>query len=105
MEINELIESLRSMLPQKIPYGELVGAPIEYSRSGPMVFTDPEPYFIEEAIHALEAQQSRIAELEEALKDEMYRHDRLQDFEVAEAQVLAQVRAERDAALAKASEG
>lgn len=31
------------------------------------------------------------------LKDERYRHDRVQDFEVAEAQELAKVKAERDA--------
>lgn len=41
---------------------------------------------------ALEAQQGRIAQLEAELKEEMYRHDRVQDFEVAEAQELAQYR-------------
>lgn len=42
------------------------------------------------------SQQKRIEELTEELKDERYRHDRLQDFEVAEAQELARVKAERD---------
>ncbi|MBQ5712365.1 MAG: DUF551 domain-containing protein [Oscillospiraceae bacterium] len=47
------------------------------------------------AADTLEAQQGRIAELEAELKEERYRHDRLQDFEVAEAQVLAKLREER----------
>lgn len=47
------------------------------------------------AAQKLEAQQSRIAELEAELKDERYRHDRVQDFEVAEAQELAKLREER----------
>ena len=47
------------------------------------------------AADTLEAQQARIAELEAELKEERYRHDRLQDFEVAEAQVLAKLREER----------
>ncbi|MBQ2383043.1 MAG: DUF551 domain-containing protein [Oscillospiraceae bacterium] len=47
------------------------------------------------AVATLEAQQGRIAELEAELKEERYRHDRLQDFEVAEAQVLAKLREER----------
>ena len=47
------------------------------------------------AADTLEAQQGRIAELEAELKEERYRHDRLQDFEVAEAQVLAKLRQER----------
>lgn len=42
-----------------------------------------------------------IEELQTQLRDEMHRHDRLQDFEVAEAQDLATVKAERDALLAE----
>lgn len=42
----------------------------------------------------------RLEELDAELRAEMYRHDRLQDFEVAEAQELAKIKAERDAALA-----
>jgi hypothetical protein len=38
-----------------------------------------------------------IEALQAELRDEMHRHDRLQDFEVAEAQDLALVKAERDA--------
>lgn len=36
----------------------------------------------------------RLEELSEDLKAEMHRHDRLQDFEVAEAQELARLKAE-----------
>lgn len=35
----------------------------------------------------------KIEELEEELSAEMYRHDRLQDFEVAESEELAQLKA------------
>lgn len=35
-----------------------------------------------------------LTRLEAALKDEMYRHDRLQDFEVAEAEELARIKGE-----------
>lgn len=38
-----------------------------------------------------------IEALQTELHDEMHRHDRLQDFKVAEAQDLALVKAERDA--------
>lgn len=48
---------------------------------------------IEEALSSLKAHA-------EELEDERYRHDRLQDFEVAESQELAKVKAERDAAIA-----
>ena len=37
------------------------------------------------------AVKERNAQLEEELKAEMYRHDRLQDFEVAEAEELARL--------------
>lgn len=52
--------------------------------------------YLEEAADALEAQQERINELTTELQNEMHRHDRLQDFEVAEAQQLAEIKAERD---------
>lgn len=47
------------------------------------------------AAEELKAQQGRIDQLEAELKEEMYRHDRVQDFEVAEAQELAKLRQER----------
>lgn len=52
--------------------------------------------YLEEAADALEAQQERINGLTTELQNEMHRHDRLQDFEVAEAQQLAEIKAERD---------
>lgn len=39
----------------------------------------------------------QVAAMKQELIDERYRHDRLQDFEVAEAQELARVKAELDA--------
>lgn len=45
------------------------------------------------AADTMEALAQRNAQLGEELKDEMYRHDRLQDFEVAEADELARVKA------------
>jgi hypothetical protein len=36
--------------------------------------------------------KEKIAQLEQELKDERYRHDRLQDFEVAEAEQLRQLK-------------
>lgn len=43
----------------------------------------------------------RLEELSEDLKAEMHRHDRLQDFEVAEAQELARLKAENAAMAAE----
>ena len=60
MDIEKLIEDLRGLLKQygeKIPYGELVGAPWPYSRAGDLVWQDPEPYFIEQAATALSTLQ------------------------------------------------
>lgn len=42
----------------------------------------------------------QVAAMKQELIDERHRHDRLQDFEVDEAQELAKVKAERDAAMA-----
>ena len=47
------------------------------------------------AADTLETQQRRIAELEAELKDERHRHDRYVDFELAQAQELEKLRAER----------
>ena len=71
-DIEKLIEDLRGLLKQygeKIPYGELVGAPWPYSRAGDLVWQDPEPYFIEQAataISTLQAENEKLrAELEQ----------------------------------------
>ena len=81
MDIEKLIEDLRGLLKQygeKIPYGELVGAPWPYSRAGDLVWQDPEPYFIEQAATTLSTLQAE----NEKLRAE-----------------LEQVKAERDAAV------
>ena len=53
MDYKKLVESLEKMLPPKIPYGELVGAPWPYTGQGKMVYEDPESYFNEQAITAI----------------------------------------------------
>ena len=66
MDIEKLIEDLRGLLKQygeKIPYGELVGAPWPYSRAGDLVWQDPEPYFIEQAATAIETPPAENAKL------------------------------------------
>ena len=71
MNIEKLIEDLRGLLKQygeKIPYGELVGAPWPYSRSGDLVWQDPEPYFIEQAATALSTLQAENAQLRAELE-------------------------------------
>ena len=66
MDNEKLIEDLRGLLKQygeKILYGELVGAPWPYSRSGDLVWQDPEPYFIEQAATALSTLQAENEKL------------------------------------------
>lgn len=53
MDYKELAEELEKMLPEKIPYGEFVGAPWPYTGQGEMVYEEPEPYFIEKAATAI----------------------------------------------------
>lgn len=53
MNYKELVESLKSMLPPKVLYGDLIGAEGVYAHSGPLVYEDPEPYFIEQAANAI----------------------------------------------------
>lgn len=71
MDIEKLIEDLHGILKQygeKIPYGELVGAPWPYSRAGDLVWPDPEPYFIEQAATALSTFQAENEKLREELE-------------------------------------
>ncbi|MBQ2382938.1 MAG: DUF551 domain-containing protein [Oscillospiraceae bacterium] len=79
MKIDELIRDLKHTVLH-LPWSEI--------RKGADEVVD-------RVAQALEAQQARIAELEAELADERYRHDRVQDFEVAEAQELAKLREER----------
>lgn len=55
MNNQDAIEMLKSMLPKKTSYAELVGAVGCYG-GGEYVYSDPEPYAIETAISALEKQ-------------------------------------------------
>lgn len=63
MELNELIKALKSMLPEKVPYGDLIGAEGVYAHSGPLVYADPEPYFIEQAA----AELKKLSEIQDIL--------------------------------------
>lgn len=64
MGYKELIEALKSMLPEKVLYGDLIGAEGVYAHSGPLVYEDPEPYFIEQAITAINDLLARAEEAE-----------------------------------------
>lgn len=78
MDIEKLIEDLRGLLKQygeKIPYGELVGAPWPYSRAGDLVWQDPEPYFIEQAATALSTLQAENEKLRAELEQVKAEHD------------------------------
>ena len=109
MDIEKLIEDLRGLLKQygeKIPYGELVGAPWPYSRSGDLVWQDPEPYFIEQAATALSTLQAENSQLRADLEYEREYanayHEECEQGEIENAQLraeLEQVKAERDAAV------
>ena len=72
MDVEKLIEDLHGLLKQygeKIPYGELVGAPWPYSRDGDLVWQDPEPYFIEQAATALSTLQAENEKLRARIND------------------------------------
>lgn len=84
MEIEKLIEDLRGLLKQygeKIPYGELVGAPWPYSKAGDLVWPDPEPYFIEQAATALSTLRAENEKLRAELKEAEMKIDSLLDEE------------------------
>ena len=120
MDIEKLIEDLRGLLKQygeKIPYGELVGAPWPYSRSGDLVWQDPEPYFIEQAAAALSTLQAENEKLRETVDkyataaraialhlkpfcDESLPYDEMiADAARKASDELEQVKAEKDAAV------
>lgn len=84
MDSEKLIEDLRGLLKQygeKIPYGELVGAPWPYSRAGDLVWQDPEPYFIEQAATALSTLQAENERLRAELNDLKDKWDKYQPRE------------------------
>ena len=105
MDIEKLIEDLRGLLKQygeKIPYGELVGAPWPYSRAGDLVWQDPEPYFIEQAATALstlQAENEKLRyELEQARESLDFAHTKGAEIVRLGAE-LERMKQERDAAV------
>ena len=102
MDNEKLIEDLRGLLKQygeKIPYGELVGAPWPYSRSGDLVWQDPEPYFIEQAATALSTLQAENAKLRAELQKSEHDNVNLTGELAKVAAELEQVKQERDEAV------
>ena len=109
MDYDKLIEDLRGLLKQygeKIPYGELVGAPWPYSKAGDLVWPDPEPYFIEQAATALSTLQAENEKLRDELEYEKEHanayYEECGQWEAENTQLraeLEQVKAERDAAI------
>ena len=58
MDYEKLVAELRDWLPpesEKIPYGELVGAPYPYNLQGPLVYADEVCNLGEEAADAITA--------------------------------------------------
>ena len=64
MELSDLIKGLERMLPEKVPYGDLICAEGLYAHSGPLVYEDPEPYFIEQAITEL----NKLSEIQDMIQ-------------------------------------
>ena len=102
MDIEKLIEDLRGLLKQygeKIPYGELVGAPWPYSRAGDLVWQDPEPYFIEQAATALstlQAENDKLRVEAEGMRSNWYKS--VEEIKKLRTE-LERVTAERDAVI------
>lgn len=102
MDTEKLIEDLHGILKQygeKIPYGELVGAPWPYSRAGDLVWPDPEPYFIEQAATALstfQAENEKLRVEAEGMRSNWYKS--VEEIKKLRAE-LEQVKAGRDAAI------
>ena len=70
VDYKELIENLKNMLPEKILYSDLICAEGAYAHSGPLVYEDPEPYFIEQAITAITELIARVEDAENDEQDE-----------------------------------
>lgn len=66
MDYEKLVADLRGWLPpesEKIPYGELVGAPYPYNLQGPLVYPDEVCNLVEEAADAITALLNENARL------------------------------------------
>lgn len=85
MDYKKLVESLEKMLPPKIPYGELVGAPWPYTGQGKMVYEEPESYFIEQAITAITDLLARV----EAAETRAEKAERKRDAAIKELNRVA----------------
>ena len=64
MDYKKLIEELKSILPEKVLYGDLIGAEGIYAHSGPLVYEDPESYSIEQAIIAITDLFGKVEQLQ-----------------------------------------
>lgn len=106
MDYKELVEALKSMLPPKVLYGDLIGAEGVFAHSGPYVYEDPEPYFIEQAANAITEMLAR-AEAAEAAQETLqlamaeYK-DRAEKAEERANRLEEEVKAYSESDLAKA---
>ena len=62
MDIKDVIDDLKSILPEKVDYADLVGAE-GFAYGYTYVYEDPEPYFIENAIKTIERLASENKDL------------------------------------------
>lgn len=85
MAYKKLVESLEKILPPKIPYGELVGAPWPYTGQGEMVYEDPEPYLIEQAITAINDLLARA----ESAESRAEKAERERDYAIKQLKIAA----------------
>lgn len=76
MDYKKLVEDLRKNLPEKIRYGELVGAPWPYTQQGDLVYEDPIFFDVEKAADAIselvarvESAEARAQTLEKMVKE------------------------------------
>lgn len=69
MDYKKLADELTKMLPEKIPYGELVGAPWPYTGQGKLVYEEPENYLIEQAATAITELLERAERAEKAIAE------------------------------------
>ena len=102
MDYKGLVEKLKEMLPEKIPYGELVGAPWPYTNQGEMVYPDFEDYIIEQAATAIidllaraEAAEAEIGRLRNEHLKIQYGGEELTVQEICKRLERAETRAEK----------
>jgi len=69
MSQEEVIKALQTLLPPMVSYAELIGAEGAYAHAGGYVWTDPEPYYIKNAIELIQEQQIEIERLERLASD------------------------------------